>query len=100
MRRAAAASALGVAIAALELRLRGETDVRTQVVGQLAAFALFLPAAWLCWRGLRIGRGAGPNLSALFLAPYLLAEAAGDGSDCKIRHRVSCLRRNAHGRHR
>ncbi len=56
VRRAAIASALGLAIALLELRLRGETDVRTQVVGQLLAFGLFLPAAWLCWRGLGIGR--------------------------------------------
>lgn len=57
MRRAAAAAALGLAIAVLELRLRAETDVRTQVAGQLLAFALFLPAAWICWRGLGIGRG-------------------------------------------
>jgi hypothetical protein len=32
--------------------LRGDNDIRTQVVGQLVAFALFLPAAALCWRGL------------------------------------------------
>ena len=41
----------------VSVRLRGETDVRTQVVGQMLAFALFLPAAWICWRGLGIGRG-------------------------------------------
>ncbi len=57
MKRAAVAAALGISIAVLELRLRGETDVRTQVVGQMLAFALFLPAAWICWRGLGIGRG-------------------------------------------
>ncbi len=56
VRRAVVAAALGVAIALLELRLRGETDVSTQVAGQLLAFGLFLPAAWLCWRGLGIGR--------------------------------------------
>jgi len=56
MRRAAAAAALGISIAIVELRLRGETDVRTQVAGQMIAFALFLPAAWICWRGLGIGR--------------------------------------------
>ncbi len=47
---------LGIALVALELRLRGERDVDTQVVGQLVAFALFLPAAFLCWHGLGVGR--------------------------------------------
>lgn len=56
MRRAALAAALGISIAVVELRLRGETDVRTQVAGQMLAFGLFLPAAWICWRGLGIGR--------------------------------------------
>ena len=41
---------------AIELSVRGETDLRTQIVAQMLAFALFLPAAWLCWRGLRVGR--------------------------------------------
>ena len=40
---------------ALQLRLRGDTDTWTQVAGQLAAFALFVPALVLCWRGLRLG---------------------------------------------
>ena len=40
---------------ALQVRLRGETDVWSQVAGQLVAFAIFLPAALLCWRGLRAG---------------------------------------------
>ena len=46
---------LGTLLLALELRLRGDGDVRTQVAGQLIAFALFVPAAVLCWRGLRVG---------------------------------------------
>ncbi len=40
---------------ALQLRLRGDTDTWTQVAGQLVAFALFVPALVLCWRGLRLG---------------------------------------------
>lgn len=47
---------LGALIVALEFRLRGVDDIQTQVVGQLVAFALFVPAAWLCWRGLGSGR--------------------------------------------
>ncbi len=73
MRRAAAAAALGIAIAVLELRLRGETDVATQVKGQLLAFALFLPAAWLCWRGLGIGRGGVVLVLALAVVMRVLA---------------------------
>jgi hypothetical protein len=55
-RRAFAALVLGSALVVLELRLRGEREIDTQVVGQLSAFALFLPAALLCWRGLAAGR--------------------------------------------
>jgi hypothetical protein len=40
---------------ALQVRLRGEPDLWTQIAGQLVAFALFVPAAILCWRGLRAG---------------------------------------------
>jgi hypothetical protein len=47
-----------VALVAVESALRGEQDLRTQIAGQMVAFALFLPAAWLCWHGLRSG-GAG-----------------------------------------
>jgi hypothetical protein len=54
--RLAALVGLGVAIAAAQLALRGETDLRRQVVGQLAVFAVFVPAALLCWRGLGLGR--------------------------------------------
>ena len=39
----------------LQLRLRGDADTWTQVAGQLVAFALFVPALVLCWRGLRFG---------------------------------------------
>ncbi len=53
--RLAALSALGALMLALQLRLRGDGDTWTQVAGQLAAFALFVPAALLCWRGLRAG---------------------------------------------
>jgi hypothetical protein len=47
---------LGTLVVALQLVLRGDNDITTQVVGQLVAFALFLPAAALCWRGLGLGR--------------------------------------------
>jgi hypothetical protein len=46
---------LGGLLLALQLRLRGEADIQTQVAGQLIGFALFLPVAFLCWRGLRAG---------------------------------------------
>ena len=78
MKRAAVAAALGISIAVLELRLRGETDVRTQVVGQMLAFALFLPAAWICWRGLGVGR-AGLVL-VLVLAVVMRAVALDPGA--------------------
>ena len=51
-----AVSALGIGLVTVELVLRSETTLRTQIGGQLLAFGLFLPAAWLCWRGLGIGR--------------------------------------------
>jgi hypothetical protein len=60
----AAAALLGGLLLALELRLRGDADIRTQVAGQLIAFALFAPAALLCWRGLGVGL-AGPALVLL-----------------------------------
>ncbi len=56
MRRAAAVAALGGALVVVEIVLRGETGLKGQVAGQLVAFGLFLPAAWLAWRGLRIGK--------------------------------------------
>ncbi len=56
MRRLGTLAVLGALELALQLVLRGRTDVWTQVVGQLVAFALFVPAALLCWRGLgRLG---------------------------------------------
>ena len=54
--RAAVLLATGGLLLALQLRLRGDADIRTQVVGQSIAFALYVPAAFLCWRGLRLGR--------------------------------------------
>lgn len=54
--RASAVVGLGVALVVTELVLRSETSLRAQIAGQLVAFALFLPAAWLCWRGLGLGR--------------------------------------------
>jgi hypothetical protein len=47
---------LGGLLVALQILLRGDGDIWTQVVGQLVAFALFLPAAVLCWRGLALPR--------------------------------------------
>ncbi len=64
---------LGAALVALELRLRGEIDVHSQVGGQLAAFAIFLPLAALLWRGLGAG-GLGVVL-VLGLAVVLRAAA-------------------------
>ncbi|MBA2295265.1 MAG: glycosyltransferase [Actinobacteria bacterium] len=54
--RAAVATTLGLLVVGVELSVRGETDIRRQVAAQLTAFVLFLPGAWLCWRGLGIGR--------------------------------------------
>jgi Glycosyl transferase family 2 len=54
--RAALLVLLGALLVALQLVLRGDDDLTTQVVGQLVAFALFLPAAALCWRGLGLRR--------------------------------------------
>jgi hypothetical protein len=59
--RFGAAAVLGGLLLALELRLRGDADLRTQVAGQLVAFGLFVPAACLFWRGLGLGV-AGPLL--------------------------------------
>jgi Glycosyl transferase family 2/Glycosyltransferase family 87 len=54
--RAATAAALGAGLFAVEILIRSEAGLRGQIAGQLVAFALYLPAAWLCWRGLGIGR--------------------------------------------
>ena len=48
----AALLTLGGLLFALELWLRGRRDLTGQVVGQMAAFGLFVPAAWITWRGL------------------------------------------------
>ena len=55
MKRALAVATLGAALVGVEIALRGETDLKRQIVGQMLAFDLFLPAAWLTWRGLGIG---------------------------------------------
>jgi Glycosyl transferase family 2/Glycosyltransferase family 87 len=54
--RAMAALALAMGLVAVEIVIRAEAGLRGQITGQLIAFALYLPAAWLCWRGLGIGR--------------------------------------------
>ncbi len=54
--RTAGLVVLGAVALAIEFLLRGERDPTTQVVGQMAAFAVFLPALALCWRGLGAGR--------------------------------------------
>lgn len=54
--RAVALVVLGVAMLGVQTLLRGEGDPTAQVVGQLVAFAIFLPAAVLCWRGVGLGR--------------------------------------------
>ena len=63
---------LGAFLLALQVVLRGDGDIRTQVVGQSLAFALFLPAAVLCWRGLGIGR-LGVVLVLLFAVGFRAA---------------------------
>jgi hypothetical protein len=45
-----------VALVAIQVRLRGEGDLRTQIAGQVVSFLVFLPAAWIAWRGLGAGR--------------------------------------------
>jgi alpha-1,6-mannosyltransferase len=54
--RAPGVLALGFLLLGLELWLRREKDLETQVAGQVLAFALFLPVAFTCWRGIGIGR--------------------------------------------
>ncbi len=47
---------LGATIVAVQVVLRGESDPTVQIVGQMIAFAIFLPALALCWRGVGMGR--------------------------------------------
>ena len=70
--RAALLGLLGALLLALQVGLRGDDDIRTQVVGQSVAFALFLPAAFLCWRGLGLGR-AGLVLVLVFAIGFRAA---------------------------
>ena len=55
MVRSIAATTLALGIVVVEASVRTDGRIRDQVLAQLVAFALFVPAAWLCWRG----RGAG-----------------------------------------
>ena len=57
--RLAALLLIGGLLLGLEIWLRGRRDVTGQVVGQMLAFAVFLAAAWLVWRGLGVGRVGG-----------------------------------------
>jgi Glycosyl transferase family 2 len=77
--RALALLALGGLLLALQLRLRGDADLRTQVAGQMVAFALFLPAAVLAWRGLGLGR-VGLALVLLFAVLFRAAAFEPAGS--------------------
>jgi Glycosyl transferase family 2 len=77
--RALALLTLGGLLLALQLRLRGEDDLRTQVAGQMVAFALFLPAAVLAWRGFGLGR-AGLALVLLFAVLFRAAAFEPAGS--------------------
>ncbi len=54
--RAVVVALLGGGLVAIEAALRGETNLRLQIAEQLVAFAVFLPAAFLSWRGLGAGR--------------------------------------------
>jgi len=63
---------LGALLVALQIMLRGLGDIPTQVVGQSVAFALFVPAALLCWRGLGI-RWGGLALVLLFAVAFRAA---------------------------
>ena len=65
--------ALGIAGIALQLNLRGDRNIRAQVIGQLLAFALFVAVAVLVWRGL--GRGRVGLIVILVVAVGLRAAA-------------------------
>lgn len=54
--RGVAMVVIGLAMLGLQITLRGDDDPTTQVVGQLVAFAVFVPAAILAWRGVGLGR--------------------------------------------
>ena len=70
--RAASLVLIGSLLVALQLVLRGDADIRTQVAGQMVAFALFVPAAFLCWRGLGVGR-AGVVVVLVFAVAFRVA---------------------------
>ena len=70
--RTVALAVLGAGLLAIEIALRGRGDPTAQVVGQSLAFLLFVPAAWLCWRGLGVGR-VGLILVLLFAVGFRAA---------------------------
>ncbi len=53
--RLIAITVIGAALVAVQLRLRGDGDLRTQIIGQCVAGALFVVALLVAWRGLRMG---------------------------------------------
>ena len=71
--RTAALLLVGGLLVTLELALRGAHDLATHVAGQATAFALFLPAAWLVWRGLGIGAA---GVTIVVLVAVMLRAAA------------------------
>ena len=71
----AVAAGLGAGIFAIELSVRSDTGLREQVLAQLLAFALFLPAAWLCWGGLGGGRAGVVLVLAVGVAVHAAAFA-------------------------
>ncbi len=71
------AALLGLGVVGAELAVRGDSDIREQVLAQLLAFACFLPAAWLCWHGLGIGRA---GLALVLVVAVLLSSVAFDPS--------------------
>ena len=75
MARLAVAATLGAAIFAVELSVRSDTDLREQVLAQLLAFALFIPAAWLCWGGLGVGNAGVVLVLAVGVAVHAAAFA-------------------------
>jgi hypothetical protein len=57
----------------VQLSARGESDIATQVTAQLISFGVFLPAAWLLWRGLGAGRIGIITVLAVAVALRLVA---------------------------
>ena len=71
--RLIAATTFALGIVVVEASVRNDGRIREQVLGQLVAFALFVPAAWLCWRGLGAGRVGVILVLALAVAMRVVA---------------------------